>query len=68
MSVAALLLILLAAAIHAGWNFMVKKVEDKHVFTWWALIVGALLYLPALIHGLPIPTPKSPYAIASALV
>jgi drug/metabolite transporter (DMT)-like permease len=67
-SVAALLLILVAAAIHTGWNFMVKKVEDKHVFTWWALVVGALLYLPALIHGLPIPMLIWPYAIASALV
>jgi hypothetical protein len=36
-SLVALLLVLVAAALHANWNFMVKKVEDKHVFTWWAL-------------------------------
>jgi len=67
-SLAAFLLVLVAAALHTGWNFMVKKVEDKYVFTWWALVVGALLYLPTLVHGLPIPAHIWPYAIASALV
>jgi drug/metabolite transporter (DMT)-like permease len=65
---AALLLVLVAAALHTAWNFMVKNVAEKHVFTWWALVIGALLYLPALIHGLPIPARIWPYAMASALV
>ena len=68
MSLAALLLVLVAAALHTGWNVMVKKVDDKHVFTWWALVVGALLYLPVLVQGLPIPASIWPYTIASALV
>ena len=68
MSWAALLLILVAAALHTGWNFVVKQVADKHVFTWWALVVGALLYSPLLAQGLPIPATIWPYAIASALV
>jgi drug/metabolite transporter (DMT)-like permease len=67
-SLAALLLVLVAAALHTAWNFMVKNVAEKHVFTWWALVIGALLYLPALIHGLPIPARIWPYAMASALV
>jgi drug/metabolite transporter (DMT)-like permease len=67
-SLAALLLVLVAAALHTGWNFVVKRVADKHVFTWWALVIGALLYLPLLTQGLPIPATIWPYAIASALV
>jgi drug/metabolite transporter (DMT)-like permease len=54
--------------MHTGWNFVVKQVADKHVFTWWALVVGALVYLPLLVQGLPIPAQIWPYAIASALV
>ena len=68
MSLAALLLVLVAAAMHTGWNFAVKQVADKHVFTWWALVVGALVYLPLLVQGLPIPAWVWPYAIASALL
>jgi drug/metabolite transporter (DMT)-like permease len=65
---AALLLILFAAALHTGWNFVLKRVADKHVFTWWALVIGVLLYSPLLAHGLPIPATIWPYALASALV
>jgi drug/metabolite transporter (DMT)-like permease len=67
-SLVALLLVLVAAALHTGWNLIVKQVEDKHVFTWWSLVVGALLCLPVLLQSLPIPTPIWPYAIASALL
>lgn len=68
MSLEAFLLVLLAATLHTGWNFTVKQVEDKHVFTWWALVVGALLFLPVLAQSLPIPPRIWPYAIASALL
>jgi drug/metabolite transporter (DMT)-like permease len=67
-SLAALILVLVAAALHTAWNFMVKNVAAKYVFTWWALVIGALLYLPALVYGLPIPACIWPYAMASALV
>jgi drug/metabolite transporter (DMT)-like permease len=67
-SLEALLLVLVAAALHTGWNFMVKRVEDKHVFTWWALVVGSLLFLPVLARGGPIPASIWPYAVASAVV
>jgi multidrug transporter EmrE-like cation transporter len=67
-SLAALLLVLVAAVMHTGWNFVVKQVADTHVFTWWALVVGALVYLPLLVQGLPIPAQIWPYAIASALL
>ena len=67
MALTALLLVILAAALHTAWNFMMKLVEEKHVFTWWALAVGVLLYLP-LLQGLPIPARIWPYALASACV
>jgi RsiW-degrading membrane proteinase PrsW (M82 family) len=55
-SLAARLLLLFAAVLHMGWNCAVKQVADRHVFTWWALVVGALLYLPLLAQELPIPS------------
>jgi hypothetical protein len=51
-----------------AWNFIVKLIEEKHVFTWWALVVGTVPYLPLLVQSLPIPTSIWPYAMASALV
>jgi drug/metabolite transporter (DMT)-like permease len=67
-SLAALLLISVAAALHTGWNFAVKQVADKHVFTWLALVFGTLVYLPLLLQGWPIAAGIWPYAIVSALM
>ena len=33
----ALGLLLLAAALHALWNLLVKRAGEKQIFTWWAL-------------------------------
>ena len=63
----ALLLVFSAAALHVGWNVIVKRAPEKQVMTWWALVVGTLVYLPLLAGGAPIPTGVWPYAIASAL-
>jgi drug/metabolite transporter (DMT)-like permease len=68
MPLMALALVMAAAAFHTWWNFIVKQVEEKQVFTWWALLVGALLYLPLLVTSVPIPGRIWPYAISSALV
>jgi drug/metabolite transporter (DMT)-like permease len=68
MPLTALILVMAAAAFHTGWNFIVKQAEDKQLFTWWALLVGALLYLPLLATSRPIPGRIWPYAIGSALV
>lgn len=67
MSPAALLLLLAAASLHAGWNLLVKRAAEKHVFTWWALLAGALLFSPVLFWGAPWPARVWPYAFASAL-
>lgn len=46
MSVYALGLLLISAVIHMGWNLLVKQVEQRHLITWWGLVVGALCFLP----------------------
>jgi drug/metabolite transporter (DMT)-like permease len=67
-SLAALLSVIVAAAFHTAWNLRVKQVDAKHLFTWWALVIGPLLFLPLLAQSLPIPATIWPYAVASALV
>lgn len=67
MNATALLLLLAAAMLHAAWNLLVKQAAEKHVFTWWALLAGALLFSPALFWGGPWPARVWPYALASAL-
>ena len=64
----ALVLVLAAAVMHTSWNFIVKTAKDKQVFTWWALIVGSLMYLPLLLLHTPIPARIWPYALSSAFV
>jgi hypothetical protein len=34
MPLSALVLVLAAAAMHTGWNVIVKRVDSKQVFTW----------------------------------
>src|SRR5215831_16846820 len=68
MPLKALALVLVAAALHVGWNVMVKQIEERQVFTWWALVIGAIVYLPLLALHTPIPATIWPYAISSALV
>jgi drug/metabolite transporter (DMT)-like permease len=63
---AALLVLLAAALLHAGWNLLVKQSSDKQVFTGLALLAGALLAAPVLVLGFPFPARVWPYALASA--
>ena len=63
----ALVLIIAAAAMHAGWNLIVKRVDEKQIFTWWALVFGTILYLPLLAIN-DVPAGVWPYAVASAIV
>jgi len=64
----ALALVLFAAVLHTAWNLLVKGSGRKEVFTWWALLCGALVFLPILIRGGPIPAAVWPCAVTSALV
>lgn len=64
----ALLLALAAAAMHAGWNFILKGINEKHIFAWWTLVIGSLIYFPLLASHMPVPAGIWPYAVSSALV
>jgi len=44
MPIAAIVLILLAAFSHAGYNFLAKSSRDTTVFLWWSVTLGATMY------------------------
>jgi drug/metabolite transporter (DMT)-like permease len=67
MSLAALGLLLVAAVLHAGWNLIVKRAKQKQVFTWLALIIGALCFSPLLIISRPHPIQIWPNVAGSSL-
>ncbi len=47
MSQAALLLVVLASSIHASWNLLTKRAQDRLAFLWLGLGAGLILYSPA---------------------
>jgi len=46
---AALLLVLGAAVLHAGWNALTKRAGDPVVFLWWVGVVASALYTPVAL-------------------
>jgi len=67
MSWQALAFALIAAVIHAAWNFIIKKVEDRQIVSWWAILLGAAVTLPVLLPNAEIPLRIWPYILSSAL-
>ncbi|HEY7126156.1 MAG TPA: DMT family transporter [Ktedonobacterales bacterium] len=63
----ALAILILAAALHACWNLLVKRAGEKQVFTWWAIIVGSFCFLPVVLFSPALPTRVYPYILASAI-
>ncbi len=49
MPVTALALIVVAAFIHAGWNFLVKRANGGVAFVWLYSAASAVLYAPIVI-------------------
>lgn len=49
----ALAIVLAAAFLHAGWNFLLKKSRRKIVFIWWFLLVALVLYFPMVLYFWP---------------
>ena len=69
MTALALGLILLSAAVHAGWNLLLKRSTNKEVFVWWLLVGGAIMLAPLgalLLYRYPPPPPGWWLALASA--
>jgi drug/metabolite transporter (DMT)-like permease len=64
-SPSAFALLLAAAALHTGWNLLLRAAEDRLVFTWWALAVISPLAIPVLILD-PGLCASWPFALASA--
>jgi drug/metabolite transporter (DMT)-like permease len=57
-SLAALVLVAVAAGLHAGWNALAKRGDDQVVFLWLATLVSALTLSPLglwylVVEGLP---------------
>ena len=48
MSVYVLVLVLIAAVLHASWNLLAKKTKGKAPLIWLQYIAGNILYLPVL--------------------
>jgi drug/metabolite transporter (DMT)-like permease len=63
----ALALLLIAAALHATWNLLVKRAREKQIFTWCALLVGAICFAPLLVQVVSFPLSILPYVISSAI-
>ena len=53
MSGIALGLVLVAAILHAGWNFLAKKSRNKMAFIWWFLLIASIGYLPMFLFFWP---------------
>ena len=68
MPLTALILLIIAAALHTGWNLLVKRAGEKQIFTWWAMVVGTACFTPLLVFSAPLPAAVWPYVLASALV
>lgn len=49
----ALLLVLISAFMHSGWNYMAKRSQDQGIFLWLAITAGAIIYAPAFFILLP---------------
>lgn len=49
MTATALLLVLGAAVLHAGWNALTKRAGDPVVFLWWVGLLGSALYAPVAL-------------------
>lgn len=70
MPLTALVLILLAAVLHAGWNFLAKSSHDTIAFLWWGVSLGALGYGAWLVSLGPgvflLPASWIPFLISAA--
>ena len=53
MSGLALAIVIVAAFLHASWNFLAKKSKKKMAFIWWFLLIATLAYLPMFLYYWP---------------
>jgi drug/metabolite transporter (DMT)-like permease len=54
MPILAIALLFVAACLHALWNLLLKRSGEKYITSWWATIIGGLIFAPVLAFtGLP---------------
>ncbi len=54
MSLLSLGLLAASAVLHTLWNLLLKKSGEKHIASWWTVVIGGVIFAPLLvITGLP---------------
>ncbi|MBU2872418.1 EamA family transporter [Marinobacter salexigens] len=54
MTITAIVIVMVSALAHAGWNLFGKKVSPSGAFFWYSTLWGALLTLPVLVYYRPL--------------
>ncbi len=68
MSVTVMLIVLCAALLHASWNYIVKRVQDKHL-SMSAVVIGHVPFAVAALVYAPMPDVSAfPYLISGAML
>ncbi|MCC6299822.1 MAG: EamA family transporter [Anaerolineales bacterium] len=66
MSLFAIAILLVSAALHTAWNLLIKQAEDKYIVTFWMVTIGGAFACCALFFtGLP---PRGMWVFASVSV
>lgn len=68
MPILSLTFVLIAAALHTGWNLILKGAADRQLVGWWAMLVGALIFSPIVVVAWPLPSAVWPLLLVSAAV
>ncbi len=68
MPLPALILVLIAAILHASWNLVLKQARYKQIFMWWSLLIGTLCFAAILVTHLALPLWIWPYVLSSAIM
>ena len=53
MSGLALGMVLVAAFLHASWNYLAKKSRNKMAFIWWAILFSNIIFFPMFVFFWP---------------
>lgn len=59
MSGSVLGIVLVAAFLHAFWNYLTKKSRNKIAFIWWAILFSVILFFPMFLYYWPAVTISS---------
>jgi drug/metabolite transporter (DMT)-like permease len=52
-------IVLIAALLHASWNYLAKNSRNKIAFIWWAILFSTILFFPMFIYYWPAVTISS---------